>query len=50
MKREKSYKELENDLAEFKKTLKTITKSVPVEKVVNDLIEDVRFQAAKVRE
>ena len=49
MKRKSSYTEIEKDLAEFDKALKTIGKKADVEKALNNIIENVRFQAAELR-
>jgi PAS domain S-box-containing protein len=49
MKREISYKEIEKDLAELNKALKTIKKKAEVEKAINNIIENVRFQATELR-
>jgi PAS domain S-box-containing protein len=48
MKREISYEEIERDLAELKKALKTIKKKAPVEKAINNIIENVKFQAREL--
>jgi PAS domain S-box-containing protein len=49
MKREISYEEIEKDLAELNKALKTVKKKAPVEKALNNIIENVKFQATELR-
>jgi PAS domain S-box-containing protein len=49
MKREISYEEIEKDLAELNKALKTIKKKATVEKALNNIIKNVKFQATKLQ-
>jgi PAS domain S-box-containing protein len=48
MKKKISFEEIEKDLAELNKTLKTIKKKAPVEKALNNIIENVKFQAREL--
>jgi PAS domain S-box-containing protein len=49
MKRKISYEEIEKDLAELNKALKTIKKKAAVEKALSNIIENVKFQATELR-
>jgi nitrogen fixation/metabolism regulation signal transduction histidine kinase len=49
MKREISYGEIEKDLAELNKALKTVKKNATVEKALNNLIEDVKSQTNELQ-
>jgi PAS domain S-box-containing protein len=49
MKRESSYEEIEKDIADLNGALKTIKKDARVEEAINNIIENVRFQAAELR-
>jgi PAS domain-containing protein len=49
MKRKVSYEEIEKDIADLNRTLKTVEKKPSVEKALNNLIKNVKFQARELR-
>ena len=49
MERKISSEEIEEDLAELVGALKTVKKDISVEKVLSNIIEDMRFQASELR-
>lgn len=49
MKRKVSYEEVERDITELKRTMKTCEKNPAVEKALNNIIENVKFQTAELR-
>jgi PAS domain S-box-containing protein len=49
MKRENSYGKIEKDLAELNEILKTLRKDTGVEKAINRIMENLKFQAAELK-
>jgi PAS domain S-box-containing protein len=49
MKRKVSYEEIEKDIADLNGALKTIRKDAGVEKAINNIIKNVRFQATELK-
>jgi hypothetical protein len=44
MKREVFYEEIERDIADLNEAMKTVKKDAKVEKALNNLLENVKFQ------